>query len=144
LRTLRERYSNGFSGSANLAQFFGGNVAINWLRDATYAHSTAWLLALGLNGHFGIQLKQFFQPFGVVFEAATDVDSIEHLIISIVCFTQIFGHFIGSIEIGDRGWEMALTGEQDIFGAAGEVGFVLVGFPYTCQLKDCGNELTPF
>ncbi len=25
-----------------------------------------------LRGHFGIQLKEFFQPFGVVFEAATD------------------------------------------------------------------------
>jgi hypothetical protein len=80
-----------------------------------------------LTGHFSIKLKQLFQPLGVVFEAATDVDAFEHFIISIVCFTQIFRHFIGSIEIGDRGWEMRFTGEQDIFGAAGEVGFVLVG-----------------
>jgi hypothetical protein len=33
--------------SADLAQVFGGNVAIDWHRDAAYAHATAWLLALG-------------------------------------------------------------------------------------------------
>ena len=32
---------------ADLAQVFGGNKAIDWHRDAAYAHSTAWILALG-------------------------------------------------------------------------------------------------
>jgi hypothetical protein len=32
---------------ADLAQVFGGNVAIDWHRDAAYAHSKAWLFALG-------------------------------------------------------------------------------------------------
>jgi hypothetical protein len=33
--------------SADLAQVFGGNVAIDWHRDASYGHSQAYLLALG-------------------------------------------------------------------------------------------------
>ena len=32
---------------ADLAQVFGGNKAIDWHRDGSYAHSTAWILALG-------------------------------------------------------------------------------------------------
>lgn len=32
---------------ADLAQIFYGNTGIDWHRDATYAHSTAWLLSLG-------------------------------------------------------------------------------------------------
>jgi hypothetical protein len=75
LKTLRDRYFNEFSGSADLAQVFGGSVAINWHRDATSAHSTSWLLALGLTGHFSIKIEQLFEAFGVVFEAATDVDA---------------------------------------------------------------------
>ncbi len=38
---------------------------------------------------------------GVVFEASTDVDSSEHLIIPLVGLAQVFGHFVGSIKIGD-------------------------------------------
>lgn len=33
--------------AADLAQVFGGNRAIDWHRDAAYAHSKAWLFALG-------------------------------------------------------------------------------------------------
>jgi alkylated DNA repair dioxygenase AlkB len=32
---------------ANLAQVFGGNVAIDWHRDAAFAESQAWLFSLG-------------------------------------------------------------------------------------------------
>jgi hypothetical protein len=42
--------------SADLAQVFGGNKAIDWHRDASYANSTAWLLALG-RSTFEIELR---------------------------------------------------------------------------------------
>jgi hypothetical protein len=33
-----------------------------------------------LGGHFSVQLEEFFEAFGVVFEAATDVDEFENFV----------------------------------------------------------------
>lgn len=52
---------------ADLAQVFGGNKAIDWHRDAAYAHSTAWILALG-KSTFQVELRsgeiQSFDLYG--------------------------------------------------------------------------------
>jgi hypothetical protein len=40
---------------------------------------------------------------------------------------QVFGHLFGVVEVGDGGGEMCLAGEEDVFGAGGQVGLVLFG-----------------
>jgi hypothetical protein len=55
-----------------------------------------------LGVHFGIKLEDFFEAFGVVFEAATDVDAFEDFVVAFVGFAQVGGHGFGVIEIGDR------------------------------------------
>ena len=40
---------------------------------------------------------------------------------------QIGGHIVGIVEVGDRRREMRLARQQDVLGAAGQVGLVLLG-----------------
>ncbi|ESS67483.1 hypothetical protein MGMO_164c00180 [Methyloglobulus morosus KoM1] len=49
-----------------------------------------------LFNHLGIKLEQLFQPFGVVSEAAADVDAFQHFIIAFVRLPQVGGHVVGS------------------------------------------------
>ena len=78
-------------------------------------------------GHLGVQLEQLFQPLGVVAEAAADVDALQHLVVALVRLAQVGGHIVGIVEIGDRRREMRLARQQDVLGAAGQVGLVLFG-----------------
>ena len=58
-----------------------------------------------LAGHLCIQFKQFFQSFGVVFEAATDVDAFENFVVEIVGLAhqrEFSIHAIAVIHIGVR------------------------------------------
>ena len=77
--------------------------------------------------HPGIKLKQLFQPLGVILEAAADVDALQRFIVALVGFAQVGGHVAGVVEVGNGGREMCLARQQDILGAAGQVGFVLFG-----------------
>ena len=74
-----------------------------------------------LGCHLGIHLKQFFEPFGIIFEAAAYIDALKHFVIMGMSRTQVFGHGVGLIEISDGGGEMGFAGQQDIFGGAGKV-----------------------
>ena len=77
--------------------------------------------------HLGVEFEQLFQPLGVVPEAAADVDALQHLVVALVRLAQVGGHGLGIVEIGDRRREMRLARQQDVLGAAGQVGFVLLG-----------------
>ena len=81
----------------------------------------------GLFSHPGIHLKQLLQPFGVVFEAAAYVDAFDDFVIAVVGGAQVVGHGGRVVEVGDGGGEMGLSGEQDVFSAAGQVGDVFFG-----------------
>lgn len=77
--------------------------------------------------HLRIHLEQFFEAFGVVAEASADVDAFEGLVVAVVGLPQVFGHGVWFVEVGDGGGEMRLASQQDILGAAGQVGLVLFG-----------------
>ena len=78
-------------------------------------------------GHLGVKLEQLFQPLGIVAEAAADIDALQHLVVALMRLAQVGGHVLGIIEIGDRRREMRLARQQDVLGAAGQVGLVLLG-----------------
>ena len=40
---------------------------------------------------------------------------------------EVFGHLLRIVKLGDGLGEMRFAGEEDILGAAGQVGFVLLG-----------------
>ena len=42
-------------------------------------------------GHFGVEFEQLFEAFGVVFEAAADVDAFQDLVVSIVRGAKVSG-----------------------------------------------------
>ena len=77
--------------------------------------------------HLGVHVEQFLQQLGVVLEAAADIDALQHFVIALMGMAQVFGHGVGVIEIGNGFWPMGLTGQQNIFGAAREIGLVLFG-----------------
>ena len=80
------------------------------------------------NGHFGVEVKQLFQPFGIIFEAAAYVDALQHFVIAIMRMAQVFGHFTFAIfdlvQIGDGGGKMCFPRQQNILRAACEIAFV--------------------
>jgi len=39
---------------------------------------------------------------------------------------QVGGYLVGFVEIGDGGGEMGFAGQQDVLGAAGQIGLVLL------------------
>lgn len=78
-------------------------------------------------GHLGIQLKQLLEPFGVVFETATDVDALQHFIVAFVGGAKVIRHGVGIVEVGNGGGKMCFAGQQNVFSAAGEISFVLFG-----------------
>jgi hypothetical protein len=75
-----------WEGLDDLVEFFGGGhdfsgvngfVLLLWLRGLWLSFTFIRLFRGRLvGGHFGIQLEEFFEAFGVVFEAATDVDAL--------------------------------------------------------------------
>ena len=73
------------------------------------------------------RVEQLFQPLGVVLEAAADVDALQHLVVALMRLAQVGGHVVGIVEVGDRRREMRLARQQDVLGAAGQVGLVLLG-----------------
>ena len=81
----------------------------------------------GRRRHLRIKLKQFFQPLGVVLETATDVDALQHFVVALVGVTQVVRHGLRVVQVGDRGGEVRFAGQQDVFGAGSQVGFVLLG-----------------
>ena len=42
-------------------------------------------------------------------------------------FAQIVGHLSIIVEVRNSGWKVRFTSQQDIFGTAGQVGFVFFG-----------------
>src|SRR6185312_5113306 len=81
---------------------------------------------LGSRGHRGVQLEQLLQPFGVVAEAATEVDALQHLVVALVSLAQISGHgLLRVVQLRDGGRKMCLARQEDVFGAAGKVGLIL-------------------
>ena len=69
--------------------------------------------------HLGVQLEQLFQPLGVVAEAPADVDALQRLVVALVRFAQVGGHFVWIVKVGDRRREVRFARQQDVFGAAG-------------------------
>ncbi len=89
--------------------------------------------------HLRVHLEQFFQPLGVVLEAAADIDAFQHLVVAVMRGAKVVGHLCGVIEIGDGGGEMRLARQQDVFGSSGQVGALLLrqwgygeGIPTNC------------
>ena len=91
------------------------------------ASAFRFLAGPGRRGHLGVKLEQLFQPLGVVPEAAADIDALQHLVVALMRLAQVGGHVVGVVEIGDRRREMCLARQQDVLGAAGQVGLVLLG-----------------
>lgn len=54
-----------------------------------------------------------------------DVDAFQHFVVARVGVAQVVRHLVRVVQLGDGGGEMRLAGEQDVFGALGEVGLVL-------------------
>jgi hypothetical protein len=52
------------------------------------AYFNSHILTLGRFSHFGAKLEKFFKAFGVVFEAATDVEACEDFVVVIVGFAD--------------------------------------------------------
>ena len=74
--------------------------------------------------HFGVEIKQFFQPFGIIFETTTNVDAFQYLIVLSVGIAQIGGHFFWVVQVGNCGGEMGFPCQQDVLGAAGEITYL--------------------
>ena len=79
------------------------------------------------SGHLGVEIEQLFQPLGIVLEAAADIDALQHLVVALMRRAQVGGHVVGIVEIGDGRREMVLARQQDVLGAARQVGLVLFG-----------------
>ena len=80
-----------------------------------------------LGGHLGIHVEQLLQPFGVVLEAPADVDAFQGFVVAVVGGTEVCGHGLGVVEVGDGGGEMGLAGQQDILGTTRQVGPIALG-----------------
>ena len=87
----------------------------------------AWRGGGALGGHLGVEGEEGFEAFGIVFEAAAEVDAFEGFVVAVVGGAQVGGHFVVVVEIGDGCGEMRLAGEQDVLRATGQIGFVLLG-----------------
>ncbi|PZD72250.1 hypothetical protein C1752_03837 [Acaryochloris thomasi RCC1774] len=61
--------------------------------DLAYLHGH--ILTLLLLGHCGTQLEEFFEALSVVFDAATNIDTLSGFVVGIVGFAQ----FVGIVEI---------------------------------------------
>jgi hypothetical protein len=77
--------------------------------------------------HFGVCLKQLFQPLGVVLETAADVDALQHFVVTPWAWRGLSGIGLRVVPADDGGREMRLASQQVVFGADGEVGLVLLG-----------------
>ncbi len=51
-------------------------------------------------GHLCVEVEQFLKPLRIVFEAATDVDTLQNLIVALMCMTQVLGHIVWFVEVG--------------------------------------------
>ena len=87
------------------------------------------LTAVG-RGHLRIKVEQLFQPFGVVLEAAPDINALKNFVVR-SCAREGRRACLGVIEISDGGRKMFFPRQQDVFGAARKVGLVLL-----CQRRD--------
>ena len=74
----------------------------------------------------GVEVEQLFQPLGIVLEATTDVNALQHLVVAIMRRTQVGGHGVGIVEIGDGGRKVVLSRQQDVLGTTREVSLVLL------------------
>jgi hypothetical protein len=77
--------------------------------------------------HFGVEFEQLFEPLGIVFEPPPDIDALQHLVVALMRFSQIGGHLLRVIEVGDGRREMCLARQQNVLRATGQVGLVLLG-----------------
>ena len=76
--------------------------------------------------HVDVKLEELLQPFRVVTEVAADVDALENLVVTLMRCAEILRHLRGIVEFGDRRREVRLAREQNVLGAGGEVGSVLL------------------
>ena len=76
--------------------------------------------------HPRVKLKQPFEPLGIITKTPADVDTLQQLIILIMGATQIVGHAVRIVQIGDRCREVRFAGQQDVLGTKSEIGFVLM------------------
>ena len=68
-------------------------------RRASLCHASllpARFFRRGHGGHLGVEFQELFQPFGVVLEAAAEVDALERLVVALEGFAEVGGHFTGS------------------------------------------------
>lgn len=42
-----------------------------------------------LAGHLGIELEKLLEPFGVVTELPSNVDPLQHFVITLMCMTKV-------------------------------------------------------
>lgn len=63
-----------------------------------------------------IHLKEFFESLGIVFEAPTNVNTLEHFIVFFVSCAKICWHFVGLVEISNGFGIMGFTSQQYVFG----------------------------
>src|ERR1035437_1776485 len=102
------------------------------MANSQWSFSYLLLLFLGWygrGGHFSIEIKQLFEPLGIVLKAASDVDALQNLVVTIMCLAQVIRHCFGVVEVGDRCREIVLTRQEDVLGASSEIFFVFVGEP---------------
>lgn len=66
-------------------------IASNHPTDQDSTEGVLAALALRLFGGYaeGVQLEQFFQPFGIVFDAAAEIDAFQHLVVAFVGVAQV-------------------------------------------------------
>jgi len=81
------------------------------------------------SGHARVKVEQFFEAFGVVLEAAADIDAFQYLVVALVRVTKVGRHFTWFIEFSDGCRKVRLPCEQNVLGAARQVHFVLL-----CQI----------
>src|SRR3546814_11309675 len=75
--------------------------------------------------HLGVEIKQLLQSFGVVLEATTDIDTLQHFIVVLVGTAKVLRHGVWVIQVGDGGGEVCFAGQQNIRSeerGGGEVG----------------------
>src|SRR6266496_4122931 len=78
-------------------------------------------------GHFGVEIEELFQALGIVFEAATDINALQHFVVALMRLAQIRGHVIRIVELRHSRWVMGFAGQDNFLRAACEVSPIFLG-----------------
>jgi hypothetical protein len=69
-----------------------------------------------------------------ILEAAAHEDAFKGFVVAVMRAARVFGHFFRTMQISDGRKEMHFAGEEDSFGASGDISLSLLG-----QLGDRGG-----